>query len=101
MYRRSSSCASRAKERSSERLAVKNLGMKYVNIPSRPFSASDPGANGSSLSLSLHNDFERILYLPKRKRPHGNSCRLLPASEHDGWDKRAALLEARKHGMSS
>ena len=83
-----------------ERLAVKNLGMKYVNIPLRPFSAPTQEQMDQVLSLLLHNDFERIFVHCRRGKDRTGTVVACYRMQHDGWDKRAALLEARKHGMS-
>ncbi len=83
-----------------EKQAIKTLGMKYVNIPLRPFSAPSQEQMDSVLSLLLHNDSERIFVHCRRGKDRTGTVIACYRMQHDGWDKRAALREAIKHGMS-
>jgi tyrosine-protein phosphatase SIW14 len=83
-----------------ERQAVKGLGMKYINAPFRPFSAPSQEQMDQVLSLLLHSDSERIFVHCRRGKDRTGTVIACYRMQHDGWDKRAALLEARKHGMS-
>jgi tyrosine-protein phosphatase SIW14 len=83
-----------------EKQAVKGLGMKYINIPFRPFSAPTQEQMDQVLSLLLHGDSERIFVHCRRGKDRTGTVIACYRMQHDGWDKRAALLEARKHGMS-
>jgi protein tyrosine phosphatase (PTP) superfamily phosphohydrolase (DUF442 family) len=83
-----------------EKQAVKTLGMKYVNIPLRPFSAPSQEQMDQVLSLLLHNDSERIFLHCRRGKDRTGTVIACYRMQHDGWDKRAAMAEALKHGMS-
>jgi tyrosine-protein phosphatase SIW14 len=80
--------------------AVKNLGIKYINVPLRPFSAPSQEQMDQVLSLLLHSDSERIFLHCRRGKDRTGTVVACYRMQHDGWDKRTALLEARKHGMS-
>lgn len=83
-----------------EKQGVKNLGIKYINIPFRPFSAPTPEQMDKVLSLLLRGDSERIFVHCRRGKDRTGTVVACYRMQHDGWDKRAALLEARRHGMS-
>ncbi|MGI8958693.1 MAG: fused DSP-PTPase phosphatase/NAD kinase-like protein [Bryobacteraceae bacterium] len=83
-----------------EKHAVAALGMQYVNIPLRPFSAPSQEQIDQVLSLLLHKDSERIFLHCRRGKDRTGTVIACYRMQHDGWDKRAAILEARKHGMS-
>jgi tyrosine-protein phosphatase SIW14 len=83
-----------------EKQTVKNLGMQYIDIPLRPFSAPSQEQMDQILTLLLHNDSERIFVHCRRGKDRTGTVIACYRMQHDGWDKRAALLEARKHGMS-
>jgi tyrosine-protein phosphatase SIW14 len=84
----------------SEKQEVRILGMKYINVPFRPFSAPSQQQMDSVLSLLLHNDSERIFVHCRRGKDRTGTVIACYRIQHDGWDKRAALQEAVKHGMS-
>jgi tyrosine-protein phosphatase SIW14 len=83
-----------------EKQAVKMLGIRYVNIPLRPFSAPSQEQIDSVLSLLLHNDSERVFIHCRRGKDRTGTVVACYRIQHDHWDKRVALAEARKHGMS-
>jgi len=83
-----------------EKQAAKLVGLKYLNIPLRPFSAPSQEQMDSVLSLLLHNDSERIFIHCRRGKDRTGTVVACYRMQHDGWDKRAALREATKHGMS-
>jgi tyrosine-protein phosphatase SIW14 len=83
-----------------EKAAVKTLGMRYVNIPFRPFSAPSQEQMDSVLSLLLHNESERIFVHCRRGRDRTGTVVACYRMQHDHWDKRIALSEAIQHGMS-
>ncbi len=83
-----------------EKQAVTMLGMKYVNIPMRPFSAPSQEQIEKVLSLLMHNDGGPIFVHCRRGKDRTGTVIACYRMEHDHWDKRTALAEARKHGMS-
>ncbi len=83
-----------------EEQAVKMLGMKYVNVPMRPFSAPSQEQIERVLSLLLHNDAGPIFVHCRRGKDRTGIVIACYRMEHDHWDKRTALAEARTHGMS-
>jgi tyrosine-protein phosphatase SIW14 len=83
-----------------EKRGAKNLGMKYINVPFRPFSAPTQEQMDQVLSFLVHNDSDRIFVHCRRGKDRTGTVIACYRVQHDGWDKRAALLEARRHGMS-
>ncbi len=83
-----------------EKQEVRMLGMKYMNLPFRPFSAPSQEQMDSVLSLLLHNDAERIFVHCRRGKDRTGTVIACYRIQHDRWDKRVALHEAVKHGMS-
>ena len=83
-----------------EKQALKTLRMKYVNIPLRPFSAPSQEQMDHVLSLLLNSNSERIFLHCRRGKDRTGTVIACYRMQHDGWDKRAALAEALKHGMS-
>lgn len=83
-----------------EKQAAKNLGMKYINVPFRPFSAPSQEQMDQVLSLLVRSDSDRIFVHCRRGKDRTGTVIACYRMQHDGWDKRAALLEARRHGMS-
>jgi tyrosine-protein phosphatase SIW14 len=83
-----------------EKQTAKGLGLKYINVPFRPFSAPSQEQMDQVLSLLLHSDSDRIFLHCRRGKDRTGTVIACYRMQHDGRDKRAALLEARKHGMS-
>ena len=83
-----------------EKRSVEALGIKYVNVPLRPFSAPSQEQIDGVLSLLAHHDSERIFLHCRRGKDRTGTVIACYRMQHDGWDKRAALAEAAKHGMS-
>jgi tyrosine-protein phosphatase SIW14 len=83
-----------------EKRAVQMLGMKYVNVPFRPLSAPSQEQVEQVLSLLLHKDSGRIFLHCRRGKDRTGTVIACYRMQHDAWDKRTALTEAVKHGMS-
>jgi len=83
-----------------EERTVKALGMKYINIPMRPFSAPTQEQIDRVLSLLEDGDSERIFVHCRRGKDRTGTVIACYRIEHDRWDNRGALAEARKHGLS-
>jgi tyrosine-protein phosphatase SIW14 len=83
-----------------EKSAVEALGMIYINIPLRPFSAPSQEQMTQILSLLQHNDSNRIFLHCRRGKDRTGTVVACYRMQHDGWDNQHALSEARKYGMS-
>lgn len=82
-----------------ERQTVEALGMKYVNIPMSAFSAPTNQELARALSLLVHDSQPVFVHCWRGKDRTGTvvACYRI---QHDGWDNRRALAEAKKYGMS-
>ncbi len=82
-----------------EKRAAGKLGIKYVNIPFSGFSAPSKEQMERVLTLLLGNSTTVFVHCRRGKDRTGTvvACYRI---QHDGWDNRRALGEARQHGMS-
>ncbi len=82
-----------------EKRAAEKLGMKYVNIPIGAFSAPTKEQMEHVLSLLLGSSDTVFVHCRRGKDRTGTvvACYRI---QHDGWDNRRALDEAKQHGMS-
>lgn len=83
-----------------EKRAAEKLNMKYVNIPLSPFSAPSKEQMERVLSLLLQNDSGTAYVHCRRGKDRTGTVVACYRIQHDGWDNRRALAEARQHGMS-
>ena len=80
---------------------VRKLGMAYVNVPLNGFAAPTQAQMQSVLALLAHNDSQRIFVHCRRGKDRIGTVIACYRIEHDGWNNKKALEEARSHGMSS
>ena len=83
-----------------EKGQVEALGMKYIGVPLRPFSAPSQEQMNKILSLLLQHDSERVFVHCRRGKDRTGTVVACYRMQHDGWDNQQALSEAHKYGMS-
>ncbi|HEY3938034.1 MAG TPA: tyrosine-protein phosphatase [Bryobacteraceae bacterium] len=84
-----------------EKIQVKKLGMKYVNLPLRPFSAPTQGQMEQALSLLLQSNSQTVFVHCRRGKDRTGTVIACYRIEHDRWTNSKALEEAKEYGMSS
>ena len=82
-----------------ERQQVEKLGMKYVNIPFPPFSAPSQTQVDHVLTL-LEDDSQHIFVHCRRGKDRTGTVIACYRIQHDHWESRQALEEAKKYGIS-
>ena len=82
-----------------EKRAAEKLGIKYVNIPLSAFGAPSKEQMEHVLSL-LFSSSDTVFVHCRRGKDRTGTVVACYRIQHDGWDNRRALLEARQHGMS-
>lgn len=84
-----------------EAAALSKLGIKYVNIPMKPFSAPSQEDVGSVLAMLLNDGEGPVFVHCRRGKDRTGTVIACYRMQHDGWTNERALAEARAHGMSS
>jgi protein tyrosine/serine phosphatase len=82
-----------------ERQQVEKLGMKYVNVPFRPFSAPSQAQMQHVLTL-IDDDSQHIFVHCRRGKDRTGTVIACYRIQHDHWQNRQALEEAKKYGIS-
>ncbi len=83
-----------------EKQEVQQLGMKYVNLPFKPFSAPTPEQVKTVLFLLMNRGDNVIFVHCRRGRDRTGTVIACYRIQHDGWKNAKALEEAREFGMS-
>ncbi|MBV9223284.1 MAG: tyrosine-protein phosphatase [Acidobacteriaceae bacterium] len=83
-----------------EKETLEKLGIKYTNIPFAALSAPSDGQIQSVLKLLTDNDSSPVLLHCRRGKDRTGTVIACYRIQHDGWDNRRALAEAKEHGMS-
>jgi tyrosine-protein phosphatase SIW14 len=83
-----------------EGLQVRNLGMKYVNVPLSAWSAPTQAQMEKLLPLLFHSDYEPVFIHCRRGKDRTGTVLACYRIQHDNWENRRALEEAKSHGMS-
>lgn len=83
-----------------ERKEAEKLGIKYVNIPMKPFSAPSDDEMERALSLLIENKSGPVFVHCRRGKDRTGTVIACYRIRHDGWSNRDALSEAKKLGMS-
>jgi protein tyrosine/serine phosphatase len=83
-----------------ERKEAEKLGIKYVNVPMKPFSAPTGDEMERALLLLIENKLGPVFVHCRRGKDRTGTVIACYRIRHDGWSNRDALAEARKHGMS-
>lgn len=84
-----------------EKEMLEKLGIKYTNIPFGAFSAPSNQQVQSVLAMLMDNDPSLIFLHCRRGKDRTGTVIACYRIQHDGWDNRRALTEAKEHGMSS
>lgn len=82
-----------------EKRGTEKLAMKYINVPLSAFSAPSKEQMERVLSIILSSSGTVFVHCRRGKDRTGTvvACYRI---QHDGWDNRHALAEAKQHGMS-
>ena len=83
-----------------EKQAVQQLGMKYVNLPFRPWSAPTSEQVRTVLFLLMNRGNNTIFVHCRRGKDRTGTVIACYRIQHDGWKNARALEEAREFGMS-
>ena len=84
-----------------EGVEARHLGMQYVNLPFKPMSAPTPAQVQQALSLLSHADSSDPVFVHcRRGKDRTGTVVACYRIQHDGWNNKRALAEARQHGMS-
>jgi len=83
-----------------EKATAEKLGMKYINVPFAQLSAPTQEQMQRVLSLLLQNGSATVFVHCRRGKDRTGTVIACYRIQHDGWDNRRALEEARQHGMS-
>lgn len=83
-----------------EKEQAEKLGMKYVNIPMKPFSAPTEEQMDEALSLLERSNGGPVFVHCRRGKDRTGTVIACYRIHHDGWNNHEALAEAKKHGMS-
>ncbi len=84
-----------------EKNKVEQLGLRYEHIPMRVMSAPRPAEIEQALSLLLREQSAKIYIHCLRGKDRTGTVIACYRIQHDGWDNRRALAEAKDYGMSS
>lgn len=79
---------------------AEKLGIKYVNIPMKPFSAPTEDQMQRALALLRQTKPGPVFVHCRRGKDRTGVVIACYRIQHDGWSNEQALEEARKHGMS-
>jgi len=84
-----------------EKRKVEQLGIRYEHIPMSVMSAPRPADIEKALSLILREQSAKIYIHCLRGKDRTGTVVACYRIQHDGWDNRRALAEAKEYGMSS
>jgi protein tyrosine/serine phosphatase len=83
-----------------ESLKVRSLGMKYVNVPLAAWSPPTRAQIEQVLLLLYSSDSEPVFIHCRRGKDRTGTVLACYRIQHDNWDNRRALEEAKSYGMS-
>lgn len=83
-----------------EEQAAKKLGMKYINIPFPPLSAPPTPLVERVLALLTGSNTDPVFVHCRRGKDRTGTVIACYRIQHDGWDNKRALEEAKEYGMS-
>jgi tyrosine-protein phosphatase SIW14 len=83
-----------------ESVAVRKLGMKYINVPLSAWSAPTRAQIEHIFPLLFHSDTEPVFIHCRRGKDRTGTILACYRIQHDNWNSRRALEEANGYGMS-
>jgi protein tyrosine/serine phosphatase len=83
-----------------EKQEAKRLGIAYTNVPFPPVSAPSPRQINTVLTMLAQNNSQTVFVHCRRGKDRTGTVLACYRVQHDGWDNRKALEEARSYGMS-
>jgi tyrosine-protein phosphatase SIW14 len=83
-----------------ESLEVRKLGMKYVNVPMAALSAPTQAQIEHVLPLLFQSESEPVFVHCRRGKDRTGTVLACYRIQHDNWNNRRALEEAKSYGMS-
>ena len=84
-----------------EKQTAEHLGMQYINIPFKPFTAPTNAEVENVLSLLMNGGTQPTFLHCRRGKDRTGTVVACYRIQHDGWDNKRALDEAKSYGMSS
>ncbi len=84
-----------------EKSRAETLGMKYVHIPMLGLSAPSQAQIQLVMKTLSDNQSERVFLHCRRGKDRTGTAIACYRIQHDGWENRRALDEAKRYGMSS
>jgi len=86
--------------RQEEKRKVEELGIRYAHVPMRSLTAPRPADIQQVLSLILRESSAKVYVHCLRGKDRTGTVIACYRIQHDGWDNRRALAEAKDYGMS-
>jgi tyrosine-protein phosphatase SIW14 len=86
--------------RDSERREIEKLGIHYKNVPFPAFSAPSRKQMEEALGLLLQSDSDPVFVHCLRGKDRTGTLIACYRIQHDHWENRQALEEAKHHGLS-
>jgi len=86
--------------RQEEKLRVEQLGIRYAHVPMRAVAAPRQAEIEQALSLLLRDPPAKVYVHCWRGKDRTGTVIACYRIQHDGWDNRRALDEAKRYGMS-
>jgi tyrosine-protein phosphatase SIW14 len=87
--------------RQREKEKVEQLGIRYAHVPLPRTTAPSQAEIAQALSLILRDPSAKIYVHCMRGKDRTGTVIACYRIQHDGWDNRRALQEAKDYGMSS
>jgi len=84
-----------------EKHRVEQFGLRYAHFPLRPLSAPSETEIEEVLSLIFRESSAKVYVHCLRGKDRTGTVIACYRIQHDGWDNRRALAEAKSYGMSS
>ena len=86
--------------RQEEKRRVEELGLRYAHVPMRSLEAPRQSDIQQVLSLILQESSAKVYVHCLRGKDRTGTVIACYRIQHDGWDNRRALAEAKYYGMS-
>jgi protein tyrosine/serine phosphatase len=86
--------------RQQEKQKAERLGIRYAHVPMRSLAAPRPSDVQQALALILRESSAKVYVHCLRGKDRTGTVIACYRIQHDGWDNRRALAEAKDYGMS-